>query len=1186
MNRNFLSLRISTLVAAVSLAGCGRSGPASVVLEAPGVGGLPGYIANPDTVVRPAPGSGDVWVDMRLGSYNRSIMIRLIAEDHAEPEYLFRDPDASGPEALRYQSPLVLFPPADLWVRSTKQNQDGPWKKIEFGLSSDGGSYLEPSEEDAPRGPMALPHQRLQLPSLDTESLSDSLKDVEDLTQVADPQGDMPLGMEAVDITHFALEDEGESGWDLSWTVAETVADDPRIRNRTWGVEIGSSGITSASFGSGVSHLYTVEVSALGCTVEDASGNPIWSSSEGSSTYWDRDTQSVHCRVPLDSLPDLKSGTNLVARPFATQNFYGTSVRDGVLPVFLRSSLRGVTTQLEGDDDRPSFVLYYPDGDRVLTYLHGHLADSSDILDAVEATTGMTLHGIGSVPIFGSASDVGGFAGLNTSDRGILSTLRPHSPPIAVTQLMAHELAHYANAWLGHFADPWVLEGHSEWVAERVLYKYYPPRAVHRYLDSLRRIPFVQGSQDLGGDDKVRLLPWDQGSPALAYAKAWMFVDALALTVGDRTLRRAWRHGRNERMSTKDLQSFLEQESAEDLATMFGVWVDGNVGGDDVPRPSIWISDEDQDSLTWIDEKRLGTSSSLWDTDGDGASDGEEYFRDRDPLEWTEGVSAAPDYATDLLHWRREVDTDADEEAVYCLASSYRDTCARRAGSGTFLHRPYVVTGRLGTQRVEEYSSDGQLRSRTWPVINMMLPQTPRTAAATLASPTLDDGSASSVEDTEGDLPYWLDSFDIHSWSIREDGNRLIMTLTPQGSPDPYGTWGDFEVSLDWVTWSDATGPSRERRMGLKLRLGGVSVLDESGSDSTVLQLGSKLEVEHNDTSWVVTLPIESLAPWRDTSGASGSTERVVCISSVLPWTTSSAWIDHGGCLTIESQHVHRRGQKASAWGEGTIFLDLFSAVTHGALDEWVGLGVDAVERFGALLQRPIIKRNLWPIHISPGVAGFQSAGAGLSVGAYLARSASDRTAFDYSFVEQLARLYLTTLLDWNEVAPPLWIQELFVQWLTLHVRYGQSRTSDLQTWLGGLIGAYPSSYTGDPPLAEWVSPQTTTTAPIKARMLAMYLDASLGTATCAKVMSSFDSALPLDSAELRGRFLAEAPDKASQIAEIWRVFVDGSGNASQDTATIGAWFGDGADGDGVLQFQEQILGDSSQSQDYFQAKR
>src|SRR5690606_8731465 len=75
-----------------------------------------------------------------------------------------------------------------------------------------------------------------------------------------------------------------------------------------------------------------------------------------------------------------------------------------------------------------------------------YLSLGSVIFPELEAINRIPLQARGSIPVFFVNKEENGYSGLNTSDLGLLTTLGTNSSPLAKTQILAHEVAHYQNA--------------------------------------------------------------------------------------------------------------------------------------------------------------------------------------------------------------------------------------------------------------------------------------------------------------------------------------------------------------------------------------------------------------------------------------------------------------------------------------------------------------------------------------------------------------------------------------------------------------------------------------------------------------------------------------------------------------------------------------------------------------------
>jgi hypothetical protein len=89
--------------------------------------------------------------------------------------------------------------------------------------------------------------------------------------------------------------------------------------------------------------------------------------------------------------------------------------------------------------------------------------------------------------------------------------------------------------------------------------------------------------------------------------------------------------------------------------------------------------------------------------------------------------------------------------------------------------------------------------------------------------------------------------------------------------------------------------------------------------------------------------------------------------------------------------------------------------------------------------------------------------------------------------------------------------------------------------------------------------------------MLAVYVDAKLGSASVGRVLSSWVNHIP-DTATVEAHLKLMAPAQSSVIDQIFATWIEGSGNVSADTAAIRALMPD-VDADGLRLFEEEKLG-------------
>jgi hypothetical protein len=229
-------------------------------------------------------------------------------------------------------------------------------------------------------------------------------------------------------------------------------------------------------------------------------------------------------------------------------------------------------------------------------------------------------------------------------------------------------------------------------------------------------------------------------------------------------------------------------------------------------------------------------------------------------------------------------------------------------------------------------------------------------------------------------------------------------------------------------------------------------------------------------------------------------------------------------------------------------------------------------------LGRPLMDRNVWPLHVMLR-SGSTSASASAVYGAFLNADASLLgPTFDYLVVEQLARLVTADLLD-KLGSAPYWIQETYIQWLTTAALSEFYTTRQIHDFQASKIDGYKSgSFPDEVALSAWDASNIQTAAGSqKALILALRLDALVGSSNMSKVFSLFANAIP-SSDVLKAQLQAVSPANAAAIDDLWAQSVDGL-----DRAGILAELADN-DGDGLYLFEEAKLGSSDSAYDNYLA--
>ncbi len=1188
MQRLQHNLMFAALLGSLAV-GCGRFGSKTEVKVIQGYG-VPDYLHSP-VAVSPVPiGSKDVVSSPPAGLVRGAVLLRLLAEPGAKVFYSFRPfaVDAADAEKTEYKEPLLLLPPVQVFAQAQVGDERGPVRPFAFAYDP---QYLVAAPAvTAKRLPPVAPG--VVMPGIQgqftEESAFPSLGLAERLKQTVtvdgkasdwtgqgaltalDGLGDVPVPMAATDL---AWAEAGETD-DAFYFVLSLAAKPRTAEGFYYGVDLGPSHISLANFGAGTTFTYRLEVTkgALSVTKKDGDA-PVTLSAASKAVVGD----VVEIVVAKADLPALVGQTDLAARPFALDASSGATVLDRVEPLFMRSRFalnRGLLAS--PSDDRQWRIDFRESADVQKNAVAGlYLKLGAVIFPELEAINRIPLYARGSIPVYFVNKEENGYSGLNTSDRGLLTTLGANTSAMSKTQILAHEVAHYQNARYAALKPRWLQEGMSEWSAERVLYRHFPARAAHKFLRKLR---FDRYFDQLNGKlDEFPLESWTTESTTSGYEKSLMFLDLLEARLGQDAVREAFQLAVNEPMESAGFQSFLEAKSGQDLSGLFSYWMKAGDPAADA-NPYKLFKDNDGDGLLGLDEETLGTDPGRLDTDGDAFPDGEEYFRGTNPLVADALGSEATDSGAPLRLGF------ADADAVSYSFDEASPTPEHSYTGPVFYQPPYRLAVRHGAGTVTMLARDLYVAGvKVTPDLaaNVILPLAPK-QNETLRTDTVGN-SGLALSDVSGELPASLAAYDLTGTTLARAGGQMTFHVATRAKPQPFGDDGDVTLTFDNVTWSTTFSPQSARRFALVLSGGAPywHVYKGDGTETSQL-LTAGVSWTYGDDLQIV-LDESLVATWL----ADGNDQRV-CVQTEATFAGSFPVVDEGGCLTLASPGFTRRTATApDEFGLGTATLEVFfddAQFTEMRASRLLTLGLSAVREFEHVLGRPHLGRSHWASHVFLLTSGSTFGAASVQTGAYIGvplADAGDR--LDYLFVEQLARLVSADYLTAQGKVPPYWTQELFVQWLTSSAlsnlipthtvhQFHQDRIDDFVCYFDGVFGC-GSLFSSDVALANWNAESGSSTGSVKSLLFMLELDARFGAATMAEVLSTYANDYPIAD-ELAARFKAREPDATAEIDALWTRWVTGSAMPATDGNQIRATLDDD-DSDGLYLFEEQKLGTS-----------
>jgi hypothetical protein len=1171
-NPPLTSLYLALALLASALPGCG---PLQDQGELQGVRlyDLPDLYKSPDAMSPVAIGSRDVVSLPAPGAMSGPVMLRLRSEPGAIVRYGFDELSADQPYPYEYKDPILVVPPITIWAQGEKDGLRGVARSFSF------------TEDAAALPPISVLKARRLVASDDvatTVLADDAVAEAPGGTErrVLDARGDVPSPYAAVDLVEVTA---GEA--DDNFYFVLRLAASPRTNDRiAYGVEFGPSFVTSTNFGGGADLLYRADVTS------------------GALKLWqnDRDTDAkkelpksgvtavtvtdkVEIRVAKADVPFLAEQNELAVRAYAYEGVDAVFAQDRAEPVFLRSQF-ATRTHRFGPEARLT-ELQFMAAPSVMNdkFSEEYLALGELFVSGLERANRIRLVGRGSLPLFYTVKEERGYAGLNTSDRGMLTTIGPNAAVLAKGQILAHELAHFQNARSAKIEGRWLQEAMSEWSAERLLYRHFPARSVHRFMRALRYDSYFNVVEDEGGDD-FPLDTWGQDAAPLGYQKSLMFMALLESHVGQEPLIEAFQRAQSEPMSTDSFLAFLERRAGKDVDGLVPFWVKGgspSSAGD----PERLFVDDDADGLLNLDEKVLGSNPAHPDTDGDGYPDGEEQFGGRSPTQSDLVPDGKPQLvgagagATSVM---MRLGAAPGESIKYALDPFDPDLFDTYGGPRP-LRSPFDVVARIdGDAQAYTLSRglfvDGQEVAVTYRTDNI-LPPTPRTTRDLRSDVTIvpNAGVDGTLSDAAGDMPDELSAYDLTGVRVTETDTYLEVLMPTRGAPDRLGSYGDYVVNFDAPVFS-ATGATLNKVATFKLSGGAPYWQRLTGSDRSMKLMTSGVTVTYGKRDVRVRLVASLLEEWRDATG-----EAWVCPRTDVSLDDGQTVVDTAGCVvTRTSGHIHRTGKAPDHWGVGEHTLQVFiqsAEFSEARAEGLIDLGLTAIKEFERVLGRPWLDRSSWPIHVH--YAGSSTVGsASQRTGALLSAPESfEGDTFDYLFVEQLARLAVVDVLGVVDV--PYWVQELFVQWLTSSALYRVLPSHSVHDFHAGRLNDYrcylannvlcQDFYSAELPLAEWQESTVDSTGSVKSLLAALYLDALVGPEAMGQALGMFVNNAPT-STLLKLRLQGLAPGHSAAIDTFFDQWVFGTGNAASDKAAVQATLVD-ADNDDLYKFEEDELG-------------
>ncbi len=1093
---------------------------------------------------------------------------------------------ASGDPEEPYSGPLFLIPPVSVRYQIEYQGQRGDITEVQWQAESLVDFAERPSRARIPLGGNVEATKLKEIVPIERQVQSTKEISLEHLkidgqgadwpthanvVAARDVELDMPGYLAHADLKRVSSVLHKDDLY-LKW---ETRSPPSRRRPVVYGADLGTSQVTSADFGAGAIYKLRLEVRDGQAKIYDLRQDPPLAMELAADAIEVALDRIVELRLSFAAL-NIDISDDLIVRPFAGDYSRGVGVFDRMLPLYVRSPLHRVAFATS-ENNAQTITLLADTNLHSEPFIDLHAQLASQFADSLPKLNGFPLFGYGEIPIVHSQKVSGGFAGLNTTDRGVLSTYGPLAGRLQTAQLVAHEIAHFQNAGYAKFKARWLQEAMSEWSAERLLYQHYPRQAVYSYMRKLRVQPMLEALARDGLDDQY-LDEWGSDQMGLGYEKSYMFLTLLDYRLGSATVREAFRRTFNSNLDSAGFQRVLEDLAGEDLDDLFRYWVfPGSPSADTDPR--YLFSDPDSDGLGTLDELLLGSHPELADTDGDGYLDGEEYFAGRSPTvgdrDVTSGavidvmpasaispiVRLAAEARTSLQYsFGLAAATDGHEFAgTFAWRPPYSMQIYAEADGGSTslaqVDRPLQRPANAGTQVLDQgTASDG---SGLLPI--------PARSNDTFGSISVSQMSGSSdrtIRDHVFDLPDEFGAFDLKQARVRKTSAGLSISLQTRSALDDLSDQGRFIVTFETLTF-DQTATS-EWHGTLQIERGRAYWDATPSRQAEVLDVHVKL---HYGDEMNIELSSTLLSDW-----LAASALQKACISSVIRLPDSQEMIDRLGCVTLGHAGVSRySAQISDRWNWQMHSVDVYVAsATDPALGNYYArLIAAALPAMESLIGRPIWERGHWDLHLTFGTSTAASAVIDRDWGVFLRALTPDssipefnRAAFGYMLVEQMSKLLLQDIAVRLDQSPELWIQEFTTAWLTQSVMHSLTNTEDARAFsdlfrVGHFncyyhatcpdqsyyISAYPDESAS--PLSAWTSAGERSLKGQKALMLAMVLDSQLGTDVIAQVVHRSFNHLP-STDELKLWLDGLVDSEQASLDATWAAFVTGTNTATQ----------------------------------------
>jgi len=1188
-NQNKIPKLLSMTIGLHALASCG---PLSTNSESTYQLRLPGYINETFEIEHVAAGSLDIILNLPEKEYAGPALIKFLSEPGAQINYSFVLPNSETPSLQnKFEKPFLAYPPFKIAAQASMGAKKGPIKI--FALLNDSSKYDINSELIA----LKLPPASFKPVNLKTANIVSSFKKNENSALTSQFVADGKVKEWSLAGRQFVRDSvydvpENFGHIDMSWiqaveledaiVVGISVRNHPKKGNKVaYGFEIGPSNITAATFGPGTDFKYKIEIKGNQLVYYyDGKANVIKPSANSNAIIGD----IVEFHILKFDLPFLDDLDNLAVRAYGVDWNSGTTVFDRMEPLYLRSSFNQTKTIVELPGNRAIDYSFMTVEGLPADFTQLNLDITTSVFKELEDFNGIPLYGTNYINTYYVSKEENGYTGLNTTDRGMLTTVGPLNSDVLQTQLMVHELAHYQNARNSKISKRWLQEGMSEWTSERITSRHFHKKLVYQTFKKFRFDTYFKTIEE--GSESIPLDNWGEESSKIGYEKSLMFMDLLSWFVGDSALKAAFRYGNSTPMDSKVFEEFLEAYTGKDLTDIFKFWVFAGDAAEGF-APTDLFKDSDGDGLLNIDEKILESEMELADTDHDGFPDGEEYFRGKDLLTSQSNLN---ENSTLALAFDNKTQSSplfriggaSVNQAKFSFDPKESNPIESYIGP-MFLRSPFAMSVKAGST-LKSLKSDlfvNGIRQAITKSNDLILPLTPMASENLVGGFTygnhagLENSQIVAVDNKE-DVAKNYGAFDITSTKFEGGTTTSKITITTATPPDPNGVYGDYVVNFYGLDFNSKSKVTSTRVNAVSIKSGAIYWTKiVSGASKTEIPESGITALYGNQL--VIEVDNSLLESWANYSGTN------VCIHSVLQ-DFEKEFEEMSGCIVVDSEGFTRKAAKMpGSYGLGDQVLEMFirdSGYSSARMNRNLEVGRSAIYWFERTLGMPLWDRNLWRFHLTYNDENSLAGTGSLGSGAWLTSPSSfDDNDTEQLIVEQLARLSAADSLDRELTSPAFFIQEMYVQWLTnaslyqflpsktVHA-YNASRIDYLYCYLQATC---TEQFDQNPYLLAWNSTTNSfSTGAIKTLLFTLILDSVVGSEVMSDIFASYSNYWPT-STELKNRLLHAAPSHTAEIGNLWKVFVEGSGNVTTDNTAIVNYLGN-TGASALYQFEEDKI--------------